>query len=476
MTAHAVPARPPFHCREQAGWAVAQELGDLRGATRLIVLGLPRGGVVVAEAVADALGAPCDVIVARKLGVPGVEEVAFGAIAEGCHQIVDDPVRSYIGIPKALVQRVVERERRELERRVRAFRGDRQLPSLKGMIVVLVDDGMATGATMHAAVLAVRAHNPASITVAVPVASRAACESLAPVVTRVAALHVPEHFTTVSDSYEEFAQVSDDDVRRLLSLPAHASVAPVEAANRVSVEQAVAIPVDTIGATIAGDLELPDDDRTPHGLVIFAHGGGSSRHSYRNAFLAAWLQAIGWSTLRIDLLLPDEQGQDARDGSLRFDIALIARRLTAAVDWSVRERVPGHQNVILFGASTGAAAAVLTAVARPGMVRGVMSRGGRVDLAAAAFDQVDVPVLMVVGTRDPDTLRGTREALRVLRGDPTLRLVRGAGHTFEEPGALGAVGRHVEAWLRTRQPTPVRASWFDRFRDWLMRAPTASLT
>lgn len=471
-----MPARPPFHCREQAGRAVAQELGDLRGASRLIVLGLPRGGVVVAEAVAHALGAACDVIVARKLGVPGVEEVAFGAIAEGCDRIVDDPVRSYIGIPKALVHRVVERERRELARRVRAFRGDRLLPSLTGMTVVLVDDGMATGATMHAAALAVRAHNPASITVAVPVASRASCDSLAPVVTRVVALHVPEPFTTVSDCYEEFEQVSDDDVRRLLATPVHPSTTPEQWPQRASAGQAVAIPVEPIGATIAGDLGLPDVDRSPHGLVIFAHGGGSSRHSYRNAFLAAWLQAIGWSTLRIDLLLPDEQSQDARDGSLRFDIERITQRLCAAVDWSVRERVPGHRNVILFGASTGAAAAVLAAVARPQTVRGVMSRGGRVDLAAAVFDRITVPVLMVVGTRDPDTLRGNREALRVLRSDPTLRLVRGAGHTFEEPGALGAVGRHVEAWLRTRQPTPVRASWFDRFRHWLMRAPTASLT
>ena len=160
---------------------------------------------------------------------------------------------------------------------------------------------------------------------------------------------------------------------------------------------------------------------------------------------------------------------DATDGALRFDIALITRRLTAAVDWAVAERVPGFAHILLFGASTGAAAALLTAAARPDHVRGVMSRGGRVDLASSACSEVRVPVLMIVGSRDPDTLRGNRRALRALRGDATLKLVRGAGHTFEESGALGAVGRHVESWLRSQRATPSHRSWL----AWCRRVWTA---
>ena len=201
--------------------AAGQALGDaLRGRWRgesPVVLGLPRGGVPVAAGVAAALSAPLDVLVVRKLGVPGQPELAMGAVAGGGVQVLNPSVIRELGISSAVVERVTAAEQAEVARRERAYRGDRPYPSLRGRVVLLVDDGLATGATMRAAVDAVRSAEPARVVVAVPVASAEARDLVDAVADEVVCLSVPAGFGAVGLHYRDFRQTSDDEVRGLLA-------------------------------------------------------------------------------------------------------------------------------------------------------------------------------------------------------------------------------------------------------------------
>ena len=445
-----LPALPLYADRAAAGRAVAAALGGRRLGRDVVVLGLPRGGAVVAGEVATALGAPLDIVVARKLGVPGMPEVALGAIVEGRYRIIDDPVRWYLGVPRRVVARIVERERTELARRVRLYRGGASIPALRDRTVILVDDGLASGATLRAAALAVRDRRPARVIAAVPVASPAHCDDVRESVDELIALATPDPFGTVSAWYDEFAPVSDAEVLRVLSRTADAAAAAVRQPIDSVPEREIAIPLglghSSEADSVVGDLGLPNVP--PSGLVILAHGGGSSRKSYRNRYLAGRLRDAGWATLRLDLLLAREQVDDDRDACARFDIRRIAGRLLAAAEWAARERLPGSHRVVLFGASTGAAAALVAAATRPDLIAAVASRGGRVDLAGAALRAVRAPVIMIVGSEDTDTLRRTRESAAAMRCPTRLTIVRGAGHTFEEPGTLGPVGEAVVKWLK----------------------------
>ena len=181
-----------------------------------VVLGLPRGGVPVAAEVAAALRAPLDVFVVRKLGLPAHPELAMGAIATGGVRVLNDAVLSRSGVPAHVVDEVAARELVELQRREGAYRGDRPPVDVRGRTAVLVDDGLATGATVHAAVLAVRAAGPARVVVAVPVGSPEACRRLSGVADEVVCPHAPEHFRAVGEHYRDFTQTTDDEVRAAL--------------------------------------------------------------------------------------------------------------------------------------------------------------------------------------------------------------------------------------------------------------------
>ncbi|MGR4852775.1 dienelactone hydrolase family protein [Streptomyces sp. LARHCF252] len=215
------------------------------------------------------------------------------------------------------------------------------------------------------------------------------------------------------------------------------------------ITQTVTVPAG--GAALTGDLNLPPDARA---VVLFAHGSGSSRHSPRNREVAAGLRTAGLGTLLIDLLTEEEERQDLRTAELRFDIPLLGRRLVAAIDWL--EQWYGTQNlpVVLFGASTGAGAALVAAAERPGRVVAVVSRGGRPDLAGDALDAVRAPVLLIVGGRDQHVLRLNEEAARRLHAPHTLHVVPGATHLFEEPGTLDRVTEEARQWCDERLSTP----------------------
>jgi len=207
-----------FKDRTDAGRQLGREVRNrVKTAGGTIVLALPRGGVVVGYEVALAIAAPLDVLLVRKLGVPGREELAMGAIASGGVRVVNSSVVHAYGISPDELERVAAEEARELARRELAYRGDRPRPDLAGRTVILVDDGLATGASMRAAVAAVRAEKPGRIVVAVPTGARDTCEVLASEADELVCLAMPEPFFAVGASYDLFTQTSDDQVRELLA-------------------------------------------------------------------------------------------------------------------------------------------------------------------------------------------------------------------------------------------------------------------
>lgn len=206
--------------------------------------------------------------------------------------------------------------------------------------------------------------------------------------------------------------------------------------------QPVEIPVDEL--VLQGTLTVPEPSR---GLVLFAHGTGSGRFSPRNRYVAGVLVQHGIATLLMDLLTAEEEAVDTRTGQLRFDVTLLAERVLAASRWLRTRAETAPLRVGYFGASTGAAAALLAAARRPDLVAAIVSRGGRPDLAAEALEAVRAPTLLIVGERDPVVLRLNREALERFRAPSRLEIVPGASHLFEEPGALEAVARLAREWF-----------------------------
>ncbi len=206
-----------FQNRSEAGKYLATRLTNFVNRDDVLVLALPRGGVPVAYEVAKALHAPLDIYLVRKLGVPGQEELAMGAIATGGVRVLNEDVIKYLSIPKSVIDSVAEIELRELERRERAYRGNRPEPDVRGKTVILVDDGLATGSTMRAAAEALRQQQPARIVVAVPVSAPQTCDEYRMGVDEIVCAVTPEPFYGVGQWYVDFSQTTDEEVRQLLA-------------------------------------------------------------------------------------------------------------------------------------------------------------------------------------------------------------------------------------------------------------------
>jgi len=205
-----------FIDRRHAGRVLASRLTDYAGRDDVIVLALPRGGVPVAYEVASALGVPMDIFLVRKLGTPGHRELAMGAIASGGVRVLNEDVVRWYGISEAAIEHIAREEQEELARRERAYRDDRPAPDLANRIVILIDDGLATGSTMRAAAHAVRAQRPARVVIAVPVGAPQTCSELAAIADEVICVNTPEPFSAVGQWYLNFDQTDDTEVRELL--------------------------------------------------------------------------------------------------------------------------------------------------------------------------------------------------------------------------------------------------------------------
>jgi putative phosphoribosyl transferase len=435
-----------FKDRMHAGRELAKRLAPYRDQSP-IVLGLIRGGVPVAFEVARALEAPLDVWVARKLGAPIQPELGMGAVSEGGEVFIEGHIVREVGATDAEVQEVVARKTAEVEERCERFRRGREAPDVSGKTVVLVDDGVATGGTARAALRALRRRGPRRLVLAVPVGSADTLESLASEADEIVCVSSQPQLYAVGLWYEDFGHVDDEDVVALLDLAQRRGGAPVERPVRIR----------TTEAELRGDLTVPPG---AEGLVLFAHGSGSSRKSPRNRFVASALQRAGVATLLFDLLTQDEEAADALDAHLRFDIGLLARRLVEATDWVRQQPDTRGLRIGYFGASTGAAAALIAAVERSDVVGAVVSRGGRPDLAEAWLARVRAPTLLIVGAEDRQVLELNRWALRRLQGRKVLAIVPHATHLFEEPGALDRVAEGAADWFRrhlTRPGVPVHA-------------------
>ncbi|GAA1502472.1 phosphoribosyltransferase family protein [Streptomyces albidochromogenes] len=426
-----------FTDRADAGQRLAVALRHLE-ADDPVVLGLPRGGVPVAYEVARTLGAPLDVVVVRKLGVPYHRELGFGAIGEGGARVISDDIVRRSGVGPDEAAAVERTEKAELDRRARRFRGDRPRLALRGRTAVVVDDGIATGATAAAACEVVRAQGAARVVLAVPVAAPDAVARLSGQADDVVCLSVPAMFRAVGEWYENFTQTSDEEVVALL-----ARAAGPTATRRRAGEAAEEVEVDADGVRLAGDLALPEG---AGGVVMFAHGSGSGRRSPRNRQVATALNRAGFGTLLLDLLTPAEEAHRANV----FDIDTLAGRLADTTRW-LRTRTSAPLGY--FGASTGAAAAARAAAAAAtsgsAEIGAVVSRGGRPDLARPRLGDVRAPTLLIVGGRDTLVLDLNRRAQAELRCENRLDVVPGATHLFEEPGALEQVAGLAGDWFAT---------------------------
>lgn len=437
-----------FSDRTEAGRRLAERLDHLRGQD-LVVLGLPRGGVPVAFEVAKALGAPLDVIVVRKLGLPFQPELAMGAIGEGGFRVLNQAVIDRARVTPEELTAVDRREREVLGTRVAQFRRGRERADLTGRVAVIVDDGVATGSTARVACEIARHLGAAKVVLAVPVAPIETVQEKAGA-DELVCVSTPQPFFAVGQAYGDFSPTTDEEVIVLLDLAAQQVRSGQVAADGPDCDLDVEIPVD--GLTLQGHLHLP---QTPVGVVVFAHGSGSSRLSPRNRFVASVLYSAGIGTLLLDLLTPAEE----RDRANVFDIDLLASRLLGATRWLRTRPECAAARVGLFGASTGAAAALVAAAAPGSQIAAVVSRGGRPDLAGARLDHVTAPTLLVVGGADTVVLELNREAQAQLRCPNRLTVVQGATHLFEETGTLAEAAILAKDWfvdhLLTSDPAQV---------------------
>ena len=440
-----------FADRADAGRQLAAKLGHLRGEP-VVVLGLPRGGVPVALPVARALGAPLDVIVVRKLGVPFQPELGMGAVGEDGVRVLSREVVREAMVSEKEIAAVESRERAELERRASRYRRGRPRRPLGGCVAVVVDDGIATGSTARAACQVARAQGAAQVVLAVPVAPPGWRARMGHDTDELVCVQTPRSFSAIGQFYADFAQTTDDEVTACLERATTPVSLPGPDAVPVPVPGPRAAPVGdppdwdedvevSAGAVrLAGQLAVPDQ---ASGIVVFAHGSGSSRHSHRNRYVAAVLNQAALGTLLFDLLTPDEEAYRANV----FDIGLLARRLTGVTRWLRAQPATAGLPVGYFGASTGAAAA-LWAAAEPGSgIAAVVSRGGRPDLASPRLGSVRAPTLLIVGGHDDVVLGLNRQAQAGLRCENDLAVVPGATHLFEEPGTLAAAAELARDWF-----------------------------
>lgn len=427
-----------FKDREQASQVLGQKLSIYKDQNPL-VLAIPRGGVPIAFGIAKSLRCPLDLLMVKKIGAPRQPELAVGAVSEDGKPIFDDGLVRTLSLSGSYLKQAADKKIQEIQEQLRKFRGSKKSESVKGRTVILVDDGIATGSTLIAAIEFLKQKKPRKIVVAAPVGAMDTVERIKKLVDDVVCPLTPENFMAVGLWYESFDQVPDEEVIRLIGEARFTSQDPEEQ-----------ITIKDGEKELHGDLVRVSKEQ---GLIIFAHGSGSSRKSPRNRHVAQELNKLGYDTLLFDLLT-EEEAQDRRKV---FNMNLLARRLLLATDTAVAAFDGKAPPLGYFGASTGAGAALIAAAQSAHKISAVVSRGGRPDLADAFLTQVDAPTLLIVGGKDTQVIELNALAKQKLR-DCEMSIVPGATHLFEESGAMEEVIELASQWFCESLHVPKRTT------------------
>lgn len=421
------PQQVRFKDREEAAYELVPRLLDLKGQ-KPIVLGVPRGAIPMAKIVADALGGELDVMLVKKLGHPLHPEFALGSVTEDGHILLGIGASQY-GFSQEYFETEALRTAEDLQRKRQLYTQGKTPIPVAGRNVVVVDDGIATGATMLAAVQSLKEHGAGRIVVASPVASPQAIMLLEREGVEVRALKVPEHFGAVGYYYESFAQVSDAEVG------AYFRIQPGK--------------IEIKGKNLQLNATIGTAEKAK-GLVIFAQGAGLGRLSplnEQNEYIAEILNQHGISTVLADLLTEEE----AEERRHVFDIEFLAERLNAVTDWVGDQSFARDLPLGIMGSSTGGGAAIQAAATSRRRISAVVLRGGRPDMAREYLAMVKTPILLMVGEYDEAVILMNRYAFSKMtafaRTEKRLSIIPGAGHLFEEPGALKQVAEKALEWF-----------------------------
>lgn len=409
-----------FENRQEAAEVLVPLLLDLKDSNPLI-MAIPRGAVPMAQLVAEALDAQMDLALVKKIGHPMQPEFAIGAVSETGEILLSSHAQE---VDPDYIEKVALRLVESLQRQRSQYLGFERFHYPQGRTVVLIDDGIATGLTMAAAVRSLKAQGAKRIIVAAPVASHEAQEKLKTEGAELRIYYTPKYFGSVSYFYKNFDQVSDAEVGSYFQVRSHE----------------IEIQTSKNSLTLKGILGRP---MAPLGFVVFAHGSGSGRLSPRNQFLADIFNRQGIATLLADLLTDDE----GHDRSKVFDIKLLSERLILLVEWVKKNPQFRDIPLGLLGASTGAGAALVAAAQIPEKIEALVSRGGRPDLATDSLEHVQCPVLLLVGELDYGVIELNEQAFQKIPSEKKLEIIPGATHLFEEPGTLDKVAEHALHWF-----------------------------
>lgn len=409
-----------FTNRTSAAQLLADHLEDLRHLNP-VVLGIPRGAVPMTKIIADRLDAEMDVVLVKKIGHPRHPEFALGSVTEDGDVILGSGALQYGMIEEDLSEQAKTIAVRLQETRAH-YRNHAPAVSLRDRNVVIVDDGIATGATMTAAVEFVRRARARQIIVATPVASSQAVERLEAEGVEVRVLKVPETFGAVGYYYENFAQVSDAEIGEFFR------ILPRE------------IEVSEDGVRLKATLGLP---QKPRGLVLFAHGTGHGRQSPKNQYIAEAFNREGYATLLVDLMTPEEADDDLN----RFEIGLLVHRLRACLNWARTQKELSTVPFALYGTHTGTAAALMLAAQSSHAIDAIVSRSGRPDLVTEILPQLSVPTLFLVGAEDRSVLRLHEQAFMQMHGERKLHPIREAGAFIDTDLQMEEIVRESLRWV-----------------------------
>ena len=416
-----------FEDRYHAAILLADKLKNC-GVVHPLVLAIPRGAMQMAEIIASqaqGLDGDLDVILVHKFASREHPEFALGSVTEDGDIYFNEDAKAagrLMGMDESDLFDAAHEEIEKLQAKRRLYTPHRASLGMKDRTVIIVDDGIATGATMSAAVKTAFAKGAHHVIAAAPLASRLAIANIQQLGAEVCSYTIAEGYFTVSQYYDDFSQVSD------------ALVADTLARHELEVI------IRDHGVSLHGFLNIPPYCQ---GLVVFVHGGGSGKESPRNQFVANILQRAGIGTLLVDLLSRDDQTRSDKE----IDIAFLSKRVDTVVRWLLKNPKTSHLPIGLFGASSGAASALRASIELEDDVKAIVLRGGRPDLAWESLSQVTAPTLIIVGGDDEPVLAINHEAFSQLNCECEFVEIPGATHLFDEPGALAEVAKRTREWF-----------------------------